>query len=87
MVRRQNYPPLANDAKLLLSTSTGRKFRLFLHGLNMTNLRGSAAYKKKDGTLTISSDGQSVSWMPVAPLGSPPALVIQVSNITSEALH
>ena len=47
--------------------------------------RGSAAYKKKDGTLAVSKDGQSVSWTPVAPPRSDPALTLVVSNITSES--
>lgn len=47
--------------------------------------RGSAAYKKNDGTLAISKDGQSVSWTPVAPPGSKPALTLPVSSITSKA--
>ena len=46
--------------------------------------RGSAAYKKKDGTLALSKDSQSVSWTPVAPPGSKPALTLPVSTITSE---
>lgn len=47
--------------------------------------RGSAAYKKNDGTLAISKDGQSVSWTPVTPPGSKPALTLPVSSITSKA--
>ena len=50
----------------------------------MTPLRGSAAYKKKDGTLAISKDGQSISWTPVAPPRSEPALKVPISTITSE---
>ena len=46
--------------------------------------RGSAAYKKKDGTLEVSRDSQSVSWTPVAPPGSKAALTIQVTSITSK---
>lgn len=46
--------------------------------------RGSAAYKKKDGTLALSKDSQSVSWTPVAPPGSKPALTLAVSTITSK---
>ena len=46
--------------------------------------RGSAAYKKKDGTLAVSKGGQSVSWTPVAPPRSEPALTLPVSSITSE---
>lgn len=49
--------------------------------------RGSAAYKKKDGTLTLSKDGKTVAWTPVAPPGSQPALVLHVSKITSEDLN
>jgi transcription initiation factor TFIIH subunit 1 len=43
---------------------------------------GSAAYKKKDGTLTMSKDRQSISWIPVAG-GAGGALTIEVRNITS----
>ena len=50
----------------------------------MAPLRGSAAYKKKDGTLAISKDGQSISWTPVAPPRSEPALKVPISTITSE---
>ncbi|KAL8693267.1 MAG: hypothetical protein Q9218_001868 [Villophora microphyllina] len=45
--------------------------------------RGSAAYKKQDGTLAISKDGQSVSWTPVTPPGSKPAISLAVSAITN----
>ncbi|KAL8998325.1 MAG: hypothetical protein Q9188_006124, partial [Gyalolechia gomerana] len=45
--------------------------------------RGSAAYKKQDGTLAISKDGQSVSWTSVTPPGSKPALTFPVSAITN----
>ncbi|KAL8803857.1 MAG: hypothetical protein Q9182_002913 [Xanthomendoza sp. 2 TL-2023] len=45
--------------------------------------RGSAAYKKQDGTLAISKDGQSVSWTPVAPPGSKPTLTFPLSAITN----
>lgn len=43
---------------------------------------GSAAYKKKDGTLTISQDGQSISWIPAAG-GATGMITIPVSQITS----
>ena len=49
--------------------------------------RGSAAYKKKDGTLALSKDGQSVSWTPVAPSGSKPALTLPLPIITSESAY
>ncbi|KAI9711133.1 MAG: hypothetical protein M1812_007237 [Candelaria pacifica] len=44
---------------------------------------GSATYKKKDGTLALSKDSNSVSWTPVAPPGAAPALVITVASITN----
>ena len=52
----------------------------------MPVIRGSAAYKKKDGTLTLSKDSQSVSWTPVAPPGSKPALTLTVPQITSRQI-
>ncbi|KAL8777760.1 MAG: hypothetical protein Q9213_007726, partial [Squamulea squamosa] len=45
--------------------------------------RGSAAYKKQDGTLAISKDGQSVSWTPVTPPGSKPTVTLPLSAITN----
>ncbi|KAL8863220.1 MAG: hypothetical protein Q9178_000595 [Gyalolechia marmorata] len=45
--------------------------------------RGSAAYKKQDGTLAISKDGQSVSWTPVSPPGSKPTVTFPLSAITN----
>ncbi|SLM35953.1 rna polymerase ii transcription factor related protein [Lasallia pustulata] len=45
--------------------------------------RGSAAYKKKDGTLALSKDGQSLCWTPVAPPGSSPTFTLGVSAITN----
>ncbi|KAL9594920.1 MAG: hypothetical protein Q9219_006751 [cf. Caloplaca sp. 3 TL-2023] len=45
--------------------------------------RGSAAYKKQNGTLAVSKDVQSVSWTPVAPPGAQPALTFLVSAITN----
>ncbi|KAL9130648.1 MAG: hypothetical protein Q9217_001218 [Psora testacea] len=47
--------------------------------------RGSATYKKKDGTLALSKDSQSVSWTPVAPPGSEAALTLPVSTITKSS--
>ena len=44
---------------------------------------GSASYKKKDGSLALSKDLQSVSWTPAAP-GSLATLKIAVSTITSK---
>ncbi|KAL3456182.1 hypothetical protein BJX64DRAFT_271146 [Aspergillus heterothallicus] len=43
---------------------------------------GSAAYKKKDGTLTMSPDGQSVSWIPAAG-GASGTINIPVSQVTN----
>ncbi|KAL2823893.1 hypothetical protein BDW59DRAFT_148166 [Aspergillus cavernicola] len=43
---------------------------------------GSAAYKKKDGTLTISPDRQSISWIPAAG-GASGTITLSVSQITN----
>ncbi|KAL3489379.1 hypothetical protein BJX62DRAFT_209350 [Aspergillus germanicus] len=43
---------------------------------------GSAAYKKKDGTLTMSPDRQSVSWIPAAG-GASGTITIPVSHVTN----
>ncbi|KAL4821843.1 hypothetical protein BDW67DRAFT_149657 [Aspergillus spinulosporus] len=43
---------------------------------------GSAAYKKKDGTLTMSADRQSVSWIPAAG-GASGTITIPVAQITN----
>ena len=56
-----------------------------LHGVDMAPPRGSAAYKKQDGTLAISKDGQSVSWTPVTPPGSKPTVTFPLSTITSQS--
>lgn len=50
----------------------------------MAPAKGSAVYKKKDGTLTIGKDESSITWTPIAPRGAPPGLVIKVSDITSK---
>ncbi|RJE18281.1 hypothetical protein PHISCL_09385 [Aspergillus sclerotialis] len=43
---------------------------------------GSAAYKKKDGTLTLTQDRQSVSWIPAAG-GASGSITIPVATITN----
>tara|TARA_R110002060_G_scaffold18542_5_gene25467 strand:- start:502 stop:723 length:222 start_codon:yes stop_codon:yes gene_type:complete len=47
----------------------------------MAPITGAAAYKKKDGTLTIAKDQKSIVWLPHA--GSDKGLTIPVANITS----
>jgi len=42
---------------------------------------GTAAYKKVDGTLTISDDQSSVLW---SPTGAPSKVRILISDITSK---
>ncbi|KUJ15163.1 uncharacterized protein LY89DRAFT_750435 [Mollisia scopiformis] len=44
------------------------------------SVKGLAAYKKKDGTLTISKDQKSILWQPVAP---EKGLVINVADISN----
>ncbi|KAI0518566.1 hypothetical protein F5B22DRAFT_71064 [Xylaria bambusicola] len=44
---------------------------------------GAAAYKKKDGTITLTPDQKTVTWTPnTAPTG-PPALSLSIANITN----
>jgi hypothetical protein len=43
---------------------------------------GSASYKKKDGTLTVSKDHKSISWIPAAG-GAGGALTLAFKNMTS----
>ena len=53
----------------------------------MVQCASSTIFKKKDGTLSISKDAQSVLWTPVAPPGAKPQVVIPISSVTSmEAL-
>lgn len=59
----------------------------FVLSVNMATPRGSAAYKKKDGILVVSKDGQSVSWIPAAPPDSKPVLTLPVSSITSKSIY
>jgi len=46
--------------------------------------RGLAAYKKKDGIITLSPDQQLVTWTPLPGTG-PPVVSLTVVNITSES--
>lgn len=47
-------------------------------------VKGLAVYKKKDGTLTISKDQQSVQWTSLT--STVPSVVIAVAHISSELL-
>lgn len=42
-----------------------------------------AAYKKKDGILTLAGDQRTVTWTPL-PGNGPPVVSVAVANITSE---
>jgi hypothetical protein len=46
-------------------------------------IRGSAVYKKKDGTLSISKDQKSILWIPLQPRDAENGLTIAVAEITS----
>jgi hypothetical protein len=46
-------------------------------------VRGSATYKKKDGTLSISRDQKSVQWLPLGAREPDKAMSIAVANISS----
>lgn len=52
----------------------------------MTPPSGSAAYKKKDGTLAMAQDRQSVSWIPSAG-GASGVITLPVVQITSMYCH
>lgn len=45
--------------------------------------QGQASYKKQPGTLAISNDRKSVSWMPIQPPDAAPSLVISAANIVN----
>ncbi|KAI0010601.1 hypothetical protein F4779DRAFT_576892 [Xylariaceae sp. FL0662B] len=44
---------------------------------------GVAAYKKKDGVLTLTPDQRTVIWTPNSAPGGPPAVSLAISNITN----
>ncbi|KAI1472008.1 uncharacterized protein F4812DRAFT_449785 [Daldinia caldariorum] len=44
---------------------------------------GAAAYKKKDGILTLTPDRKNVTWTPNSAPGGPPTVSLQISNITN----
>jgi transcription initiation factor TFIIH subunit 1 len=46
-------------------------------------VRGSATYKKKDGTLSISKDQKSVQWLPLGARDPDKAMTIAVAKISS----
>lgn len=48
----------------------------------MASVKGSASYKKKDGSLLLLKD--SVTWTPAVPPGAPASLSIPIPTITSE---
>ncbi|KAK8106838.1 BSD domain-containing protein [Apiospora kogelbergensis] len=45
--------------------------------------RGTAAYKKKDGILTVTDDQKSIIWTPQANPGGPPGITLAISNVTN----
>jgi transcription initiation factor TFIIH subunit 1 len=47
------------------------------------NIRGSAAYKKKDGTLSISKDQASILWIPIQSRDATSSVTINVTDIIS----
>ncbi|KAI2620138.1 hypothetical protein GGS26DRAFT_571361 [Hypomontagnella submonticulosa] len=44
---------------------------------------GAAAYKKKDGILTLTPDQQKVIWTPNSAPGGPPSVALSIPNITN----
>lgn len=47
------------------------------------SIKGLAAYKKKDGTLTISKNQRSIVWLPIGAADNDKNVSIAVANITS----
>lgn len=47
---------------------------------------GAAAYKKKDGILTLTPDQQKVIWTPNSAPGGPPSVALSIPNITSRVI-
>jgi hypothetical protein len=47
------------------------------------SIKGLAAYKKKDGTLSVSKDQRSIVWLPVGAGDNNKSVSIAVANITS----
>lgn len=50
-------------------------------------VQGLAAYKKKDGTLSITVDQKSIQWLPLKAAGAESAINIAVADITSGFLE
>jgi transcription initiation factor TFIIH subunit 1 len=50
-------------------------------------VQGLAAYKKKDGTLSITADQKSIQWLPLKTAGAESAVNIAVADITSGFLE
>lgn len=46
---------------------------------------GAAAYKKKDGVLTLTPDQKAVTWTPNT--SGPSSLSLPLANVTSKFLH
>ncbi|KAK8086156.1 BSD domain-containing protein [Apiospora phragmitis] len=45
--------------------------------------RGTAAYKKKDGILTVTDDQKTIIWTPQANPSGPPGITLAISNVTN----
>ena len=48
-----------------------------------SSIKGLAAYKKKDGTLSVSKDQRSLVWLPVAARDAAGSVHLAIANITS----
>jgi transcription initiation factor TFIIH subunit 1 len=49
------------------------------------SIKGLAAYKKKDGMLSISKDQRSIVWLPLGARDADKSVSIAVVNITSRS--
>jgi transcription initiation factor TFIIH subunit 1 len=48
-----------------------------------STIQGAAAYKKKDGTLSIAKDQKSIQWLPVGARDNEKAVTVAVADIIS----
>jgi transcription initiation factor TFIIH subunit 1 len=65
------------------STGTDAERTASLRLTMAPSIKGLAAYKKKDGTLSISKDQRSIVWLPVGARDNDKSVSIAVANITS----
>lgn len=86
-LRTSSRTPRAEDLQVLKgqSVTNAEAIRLLISimALSGTPAKGSAAYKKKDGTLTLSKPFTFLTWLPHGARDNEKAVNITVEHITS----